>query len=346
MLGLVLKDINKVELEEVEKPTIIHETDVMVKIELTTICGSDIHLIHGAIPTTPGYVLGHEYVGIVEEVGSMVKGVKEGDRVIGPAAPYCGQCEHCRQGKIAHCFNGGVHGSGKEFGNLSGTHSEYIRVPFGDVNLLPVPDDLESEQVLFVGDILSTGYFAVEKGNIKPGEDVVIFGAGPVGLCAVQCAKLFHPKSIILVDIDDHRLEVGKSLGATHILNSNEVNVLEEIAGITENKGVEVAIEAVGLEATFQQAVRSASIGGRISMVGIYGQPVNFPLQEVFMKNLKLEMGLAYLGHMKKLLDLVRIGAIDVRPLITHRISLNEIKKGIEIFEKRKDNVIKIVVRP
>lgn len=345
MKALVYKERNQVELQEVERPVIEKETDAVIRVVMTTICGSDVHLCHGHIPTTPGYVLGHEYVGIVEQVGSMVSNCKVGDRVIGPAAPYCGQCENCLKGMIMHCRNGGVHGSGKEFGNLSGSMSEYMRIPFADVNLIKVPDELEDEQVLFVGDILSTGYFATEKAAIEPGDTVVIFGAGPVGLCAVQTARLYHPKHVVLVDVDPFRLEVGKKLGATHIVNAKECDPLQIIAELTEGKGASAAIEAAGAEITFQQAVRCVGIGGRVSLVGIFGQAVSFPLHEVFMKNIRIEMGLSYLGNMNKLLELIRMGKIDLRPMITHRLTLDEIENGFDMFASRKDNVVKMVIR-
>lgn len=346
MKALVYTSANEIKLQTVDKPSLLEDTDAIIRIVLTTICGSDCHLVHGHIPTTPGYVLGHEYVGVVEQVGSKVKQIKVGDRVIGPAAPYCGQCERCLKGDIMHCMNGGIHGSGSEFGDLSGAQGEYMRIPYADVNLVTVPDDLEDEQVLFIGDILSTGYFAANKGAIEHGDSVVVFGAGPVGLCAVQAAKLFHPSHIILVDIDPYRLEIGARMGATHTINAKEADTLAVIAELTGGKGVDVAIEAAGAEITFQQAVKCVGLGGRIVLVGIFGQPVSFPMQEAFMKNVRIEMGLSYLGDMKKLVKLVQVGQIDLSPMITHRISLDEIENGFKMFDERLDNVIKIVVRP
>lgn len=345
MKGLVYSGLNKVELNEVEKPQLLRADDAIIRVTLTTICGSDLHLIHGHLPSTPGYVVGHEYVGIVEEVGSEVRGFKPGDRVIGPAAPYCGQCDHCRKGFIAHCQRGGVHGSGEVFGNLTGAQSEYIRVPFADVNLVHVPDELTDEQVLFVGDILSTGYFAVEKAEIRAGDSLVIFGAGPVGLCAVQSAKLFGARQVILVDMDPFRLETGLKLGATHIIRADQEDVLKKIGELTGGQGADAAIEAVGLEATLQQAVRCVGIGGRVSIVGIFGQDVQLPLPEIFMKNIKIQMGLADLGHMKQLLRMIQTGQLDLTPLITHRMKLSEIETAYKIFENRSEPVIKIVLQ-
>lgn len=346
MKALVYKGANDVELTNLEKPALLADTDAIIRIVLTTICGSDVHLVHGHIPTTPGYALGHEYVGIVEVVGSKVAQFKPGDRVIGPAAPYCGQCERCLKGDIMHCLNGGVHGSGQEFGNLSGSQSEFMRIPYADVNLVHVPDDLEDEQVLFVGDILSTGYFAAEKASIEHGDSVVVFGAGPVGLCAVQAAQLFLPKQVILVDIDSYRLEVGSRMGATHTINAKEVDPLAVIAELTEGKGADAAIEAAGAEITLEQALRCVGLCGRVSLVGIFGKPVTIPLQEAFMKNVRIEMGLSYLGNLKKLIRLIQMGKIDLTPMITHRIPLDDIEKGFKMFEQRTDKVIKVVVSP
>lgn len=346
MKALVYKGSKEVELTTLEKPVLLDDTDAIIRIVLTTICGSDVHLVHGHIPTTPGYALGHEYVGIVEEVGSKVKQFKAGDRVVGPAAAYCGGCERCQKGDIMHCMNGGVHGSGQEFGGLSGSQSEYMRIPYADVNLVHVPEDLEDEQVLFVGDILSTGYFAAEKAAIEHGDSVVVFGAGPVGLCAVQAAQLFLPSQIILVDIDPYRLEVGARMGATHTINAKEQDPLAVIAELTKGKGADAAIEAAGAEITLQQALKCVGLCGRVSLVGIFGQPVSIPLQEAFMKNVRIEMGLSYLGNIRKLIKLIQMGKIDLTPMITHRITLDEIEKGFKMFEQRTDQVIKVVVRP
>ncbi len=346
MKALVLNDLHKFSLGEVEKPQIAHPGDAIIRMTLTTICGSDLHLIHGHIPSTPGYVLGHEFVGVVEAVGSDVKDFKPGDRVTGPAAPYCGQCENCQAGHVAHCTRGGILGSGIEAGDLSGTQSEYIRIPYADVNLVPIPDDLTDEQVLFVGDILSTGYTAVINAELRAGDSLVVYGAGPVGLCAVVAAKLFSPGQIILVDLDPFRLEMGRKLGATHIIRADQEDVLNVIGQLTNNKGADAAIEAVGLPSTFQQAVRCVGIGGRVSVVGIFAENVEVPFPEIFLKNLKIEMGLGDLRHMKRLIRMIETGQIDLTPLITHRMKLNDIQRGYEIFENRTEPVIKIAVTP
>ncbi len=347
MRGLVFTEVGKISLQEVEKPELNSSEDVIVKITTTTICGSDIHLVQGHIPTTPGYVLGHEYVGIVEAVGEKVKKFKPGDRVIGPAAPYCGQCEHCKKGHIAQCMRGGIHGSGKELGSIPGTHSEFTRVPFGDVNLLHVPDRLSDEQVLFVGDIFATGYHAIEKGRVKPGDTVVIFGAGPVGLCAVQSAKLFNAGKIIVIGRKNQmRLDLAQRLGATHILRTDQCNPVEEIFKLTDGRGADVAIEAAGSEVSTQQALQCLGLGGVVSMVGMFAKDVALPLHQVLMKNITIEMGLGNLGNMPRLLGLIESGSVDLTSLITHTMSLDDVETAFSLFESSPDTVIKIAVKP
>lgn len=347
MKGFVFKEKDVVSLMEVKKPELINSTDAIVKISLTTICGSDVHLVAGHIPTTPGYVLGHEYVGVIESVGNDIKNLKPGDRVSGPAAPYCGQCENCRKGNIEHCLNGGVHGSGKEFGNLDGTHSEYIRVPNAHVHLVKIPDSVSDEQAIFVGDILSTGYSAAKNADIKMGDTVVIFGAGPVGLCALIGAQLFNAGQIILVgNSDKFRLDIAKSMGADHIIISSEEDVLKKIAELTGNKGADVAIDAAGSSSTLTNSLRCVGIGGRVSIAALYAHPVEIPMHELCMKNIQIRMGLGDLGDMDKLMKMIELGKIDTSKLITHRMPFADVEKAMNIFTNRTEPVIKILLKP
>ncbi len=347
MKGLFLVEHNKAELREVEKPRIKSPTDVIIKVSLTTICGSDIHLIQGSIPSTPGYVLGHEYVGVIEEIGDEVKNFKKGDRVIGPPAPYCGKCSRCKTGFSSHCINGAVHGSGIEKGNLPGTHTEYIRVPFADACLLAVPSDLTDEQVIFISDILSTGYASLLSSNFQNGETLVVFGAGPVGLCTVACGKLLNAGKIIVVGRKDKfRLGVAEKLGATHIVNASEEDVLSKINEITEGRGAHVAVDAAGSQTTIEQAVQCVGVGGRVSLVGIVGTPITIPINEVFFNNVSINMGLSSLDNKEVLMSYVQQGKIDLSSLITHRMSLNDIEKALSIFKDRTEDVIKIMIKP
>ncbi len=346
MKGLVLTSLHNVELKEVPKPVIVESSDVIVRITATTICGSDLHFIHGVIPSTPGYVLGHEYTGIIEQVGSSVKYFKPGDRVVGPPAPYCGCCENCKNGYFSHCVNGSVtkmHGGGV----LPGTHSEFIRVPFADICMHHIPDALTDEQALFIPDILSTGFSGVLRTKIRPGDNVVVFGAGPVGLCAVATAKLFSPKSIILVGRKDKfRIEMGKTMGATHVICATEEDVLGTINNITEGRGANCAIDASGSTEAIQQAVKCVGVYGKVSLIGISAGNVELPLPEIFYKNVHLSMGLGDLTHIENLMSIIQSGKLNLSPLITHRMKLIDIVKAIKLFEDRNENVVKIVLTP
>ncbi|MDR1572918.1 MAG: alcohol dehydrogenase catalytic domain-containing protein [Clostridiales Family XIII bacterium] len=344
MKGLVLTEIGKVSLQEVEKPKIIDDTDVVIRVTLCTICGSDIHLMHGGIASEPPYVLGHEYAGVIEEVGSAVKGFKPGDRVCGPPAVWCGRCDNCLKGAIAQCENGGIHGSGPTAGGLSGAQSEYMRIPYADGILLHVPDDMSDEVALLICDNVSTGFFAVENGEAFPGDVALIFGAGPVGLCAIACTKLFGVSTVISVEYDDFRLQKAKEMGADHIINANE-DVVAKVMEITGGKGVDFAAECAGDYKAFREGVLCCGVGGRVSVVGI-GEKMDIPLPDAFVKNINIKSGLGYLGNLKRLMNLVHKRKINVAPVITHRIKLADIEAAYPMFEKREDNVIKIAVTP
>jgi threonine dehydrogenase-like Zn-dependent dehydrogenase len=344
--GLVCTELGKIQLRDVPKPTLKDDTDVIVKVTACTICGSDIHLLHGEIASEPPYVLGHEYAGVIDEVGSKVKNFKPGDRVCGPPAVWCGRCDNCLKGAIAQCENGGIHGSGPTAGDLSGAQSEYMRIPYADGILLHVPDGMNDETALLICDNVSTGFFAIENGNPFPGDTIIIFGAGPVGLNAVQCARLFGPSKIILVSGTQSRLEVGKKMGADHVIRYHDTpDVVAEVMKLTDGKGVQVAAECAGAPVAFANAVNCCDVGGRVSVVGI-GAEMNIPLPGAFVKNVSIRMGLGYLGNNKRLINLVMRGKINPNPIITHRIKLEDIEAAYPMFEKREDNVIKIIVTP
>lgn len=347
MKALYFSEVNSVKLVEVEKPQIQDSKDVIIKVTLTAICGSDIHLKNGHIKTTPGYVMGHEYVGVVEHVGSDVHNFKTGDRVVGAGTPFCGECENCKSGHISRCLNGGIFGSGKEYGGLDGSHAEYMRIPHADNTLNHIPENLTDEQVLFVGDILATGYNALTKTGINSDSNVLIFGAGPVGLCAVEAARIFNPKRIILVEKDNcYRVEMGLNLGATDGVLADETDVVSEIMRLTDGKGADVVIEAAGSQSSIQDAVNCASIGATISIVGVPGNDVSLPMFNALIKNLRLEIGLVDLSCVETILRLIKDGVIDTTRLITHEMNLDSIEKAFDLFEKREDNVMKIAIRP
>lgn len=347
MKALYFSEINSVKLMDIEEPRIQNSTDVIIKVTLTAICGSDIHLKRGHIKTTPGYVLGHEYVGVVVEVGSDVHKFKIGDRIVGAGTPFCGVCENCKNGHIYRCINGGIFGSGKEYGGFDGSHAEYMRIPYADKTLIHVPKELTDEQVLFVGDILATGYDALVKTGINSNSTVLIFGAGPVGLCAVVAARIFKPKKIILVGKNrSYRVEMGMKLGATEGLLSDNIDVVSEIMRLTDGKCADVVIEAVGSPNSIQNAIHTASIGATISIAGVPNGDVPIPMFNALLKNLTIKIGLVDLSCMETLMGLIKDGVIDTTSLITHRMNLDSIEHAFEMFENKEDRVMKIAIKP
>jgi alcohol dehydrogenase len=358
MKAIVFKEINRVALEEAEKPVIQHPDDAIVKVTLSSICGSDIHMIHGAAPMMPGNILGHEFVGVVDEIGEGVEGFEPGDRVAVACTVQCGKCEMCLKGLAAKCTSGGVFGCGPFLGDFNGAQAEYVRVPHAQIGMHKIPDGLTDEQVLLVGDILSTGYFGVINGEVMPGDSVVIFGAGPVGLCTVACATLFSPAKIIAVDPIGKRLEIAKMMGATHVLDPTENDVITEIKELTggapqdmleefrSRSGADVAIEAVGIKPTFDACFQAVRPGGNVSIIGVFEEAQELLMPQLSIKNIGVTMGLVNVVHMGRLLKVIEAGLLDTTPLITHRMSLDEGVKGYEMFDKKLDDVIKIALRP
>ncbi|MGE5381592.1 MAG: zinc-dependent alcohol dehydrogenase [Methylocystaceae bacterium] len=347
MKALYLWENQRLSLEETDAPVLIDETDVIVRVTASSICGSDVHFWKGHIPYRPGFIIGHEFVGVIEQVGSKVSKFKPGDRVSAPAAPFCGICPSCRAGKEYACTNGkGMFGGGGVAGVLPGAQAELIRILFADTCLVKIPESVSDKAALLVGDVLSTGYFAVINGAPQPGDDIVIFGAGPVGLCAVACANLFSPARLIVVDIEENRLEVALSLGATQVLNPQKGGDAKEIRRLTGGQGAHLAIDAVGLPATLQQSIKSTCRGGTISMVGIGPPVIEFPMAEFFFKNLTLKGGYVPLNQMQRLMQLIEVGKLDVSALITHQIGLSDIIGGYEMFASKKDGCIKVMVVP
>jgi alcohol dehydrogenase len=271
--------------------------------------------------------------------------------VVGPAAVWCGRCRACRHGLYGACERGAVFGNGPLFGDLQGAQAEYVRVPFSDVALQPIPEGLSDEQVIFTGDILPTAYSAVVGLNprgrgVQPGDSVVVFGAGPVGLCVVACARLFDPKRIIVVDVEPYRLAAATHLGADAIVDASTEDVRAMIKKLTEGWGAEYVIEAVGRQETLGNAVAVTAPGGSVSVVGVFQQPVSINAPRILAKNLSLSMGMGDLGHMRELVDLIQTGRLDLTTIITHRMSLDDVLRAYEIFEKRIDGAIKILLTP
>jgi alcohol dehydrogenase len=352
MKAVVYRGPGEIRLEEAPEPIIQDQEDAIVRVTAASICGSDLHVVHGLMPNMePGSIIGHEFTGVVDTVGSAVTKVKPGDRVVGPAAVWCGRCPACLCGMRSACERGGIFGSGPLFGDLVGAQAEYVRVPFSDTTLTPIPTTLSDEQVMFAGDILPTAYSAVvglspSVRGVQRGDTVVVFGAGPVGLCAVASARLFEPRRIIAVDMEEYRLAMASRLGADVVLDASAADVRRAIKEITEGWGAEYVIEAVGRQETLGNALAVAAPGGSVSVVGVFQKPVSVNAPRMLARNLTLTMGMGDLGHIGELVDLIAGGRLDLTPMITHHFPFADALRAYEIFEKRIDGAVKVLLIP
>ena len=352
MKALVYRGVGDVALQDVPRPVVQAPGDAVVRVTTTSICGSDLHILHGLMPgLLPGTIVGHEFTGVVEEVGADVTGVRPGDRVVAPAAVWCGSCRACRAGLPMKCERAQIFGCGAQFGDLDGAQAESVRVPFADVTLVPIPDGLTDEQVIFAGDILATAYTAVvgltpRGGGVRAGDQVVVFGAGPVGLCAVACAKLFEPAQVIAVDREPYRLEVARRLGADQVIDAATTDARKAIRGLTEGWGADYTVEAVGRPETLTAGLLAAAPGGTVSVVGVFPEPVLVPIPRMMARNVSLSVGMGNLRHVRELVGLLGSDRLDLTPIITHRLPLDEVVRGYEIFEQKLDGAIKVLLRP
>jgi len=352
MKAVVYRGPHDIRLEEVPEPVIQAAEDALVQVTTTSICGSDLHVLHGLVPNMKtGDIIGHEFTGVVREVGPAVDRFKPGDRVVGPAAVWCGRCRACVAGLPSACERGGVFGHGPLFGGLDGAQAEYVRVPFADVTLQPIPAALADDQVLFAGDVLPTAYSAVAGLNpavrgVQRGDTVVVFGAGPVGLCAVASARLFDPKRVIAVDVEPRRLALAGELGADTCVDASREDVRVVVEGITAGRGADYAVEAVGSQETLAGTVAVTAPGGVISVVGVFQRPAASNGPKMLAKNLVLCMGMGDLGHMAYMIGLIEAGRLDLRPMITHRMGLDEAPRAYGLFEQRADGAVKILLTP
>ena len=290
MRAAVLSGMHDVGLQDVPKPTLINDTDALIRVTATMICTSDVHFAEGLMPPGPPFVIGHEFVGVVEEVGSAVTTLKPGDRVVAPPYPFCNACDMCRSGNNGRCPNGALFGSGEGWGNMAGGLAEFVRAPLADTVLFKIPDDVSDERAVFVSDMLATGYFGVVNAGLKPQQTLAVIGAGPVGLCAVQTARLYSPSQIILVGRRANRLENGRKMGATDVIDTATQDPVEEIMRLTDGQGVDAVIEAVGSSDSLTTAAELLRIGGTLSIVG-FPPPgeVPFPLQSLVFKNITVQ---------------------------------------------------------
>ncbi len=345
MKALTYQAAGDVKVIDVPKPAIKGSGEALLKVTLGAVCGSDLHILHGHTPMNQGAVLGHEFVGVVEEVGSEVKRFKPGDRVVSSFFTSCGVCALCRKGWFNQCANKGTFGHGEYFGNLGGGQAEYVVVPLADHSMELIPQGMTDEQAIFVGDILSTGFFGAERAEIKPGDVVAVVGAGPVGLMATMCAQLFGPSRVFVVDMVDSRLEIAMELGGIPV-NAKQVHPVEAIQGQTGGLGADSSIECVGLLTAVDTAIESVRGGGTISMVGVPSAVIgDFPYMKMWLKSLTFRAGWCNVqAYMRPLLDLIAAGRLHPEKIISHRMKLEQAEEAYRIFDARE--ATKIVLTP
>lgn len=333
--------------EEVPDPVIQDPTDVIVKVETTTICGTDLHILGGDVAAvTDGRILGHEAVGRITAIGDAVTGFAIGDRVLVPAITKCGHCEYCQKNMPSHCLT--VGGVGWILGHLiDGTQAEYVRVPFADTSLHALPDAISDEQAVFLADALPTGYeVGVVAGRVRPGDIVAVVGAGAVGLSAIQTSGLWGASKVIAIDSNCFRLEKALALGATDTVKVGP-DTVDEVLALTDGLGVDVAIEAVGYEATLLTAASIVRPGGSIANVGVHGAPVELPLQDLWIRNLTMTMGLVDTVTVPQLMKMVISGRLAADQLATHRFTFDDIDEAYDMFAHAADNdALKVLLSP
>jgi S-(hydroxymethyl)glutathione dehydrogenase/alcohol dehydrogenase len=381
----VIHGTKDVRIDHVPDPILQKEDDAIIRITSSAICGSDLHIYNGMFPQPRPMTLGHEFMGIVEETGKGVNKIKKGDRVVVPFPISCGHCWFCQQDLPGHCEEsnpdhygpegglakgkgGGMFGYTDLYGGYDGGQAEFVRVPYANEGPRLVPDNLTDEQVLFLTDIFPTGYTAVDWGELKGGETVAVFGCGPVGLMAQKVAWLKGAKQVIALDIQDYRLEMSKKINKTEIINAKDENAIEKIRALTDGRGADLCVDAVGMEAdrslwnkigniihlqkgtinALRMAFDAVRRGGTVSIVGVYGYPYdNFPLHQIFDKGIKIRAGQAPVHkYIDMLENLVASGKITLNDIITHRLPLSEAPKAYEIFNDKKDNCVKVILKP
>jgi alcohol dehydrogenase len=330
MKALVYQGPGKKALEERQKPEIKSPTDAIVRITKTTICGTDLHILKGDVPTCqPGRILGHEGVGVIDTVGVAVTAFKPGDRVLISCITACGKCVYCRKQMYSHCTTGGwILGN-----SIDGTQAEFVRIPHADTSLYRIPDGADEEALVMLSDILPTGFeCGVLNGEVEPGSTVAIVGAGPIGLAALLTARFYSPAEIIMIDLDDNRLEVAKRFGATAGINSTDGKAAETVMTMTAGRGVDTAIEAVGIPATFELCQKIVAPGGTIANIGVHGTKVDLHLESLWDRNITITTRLVDTVSTPMLLNTVRSRKIDPKLLITHRFKLDCILDAYETF--------------
>jgi alcohol dehydrogenase len=330
--------------DSVDDPMIVDPTDILVRIDTSTICGTDLHILKGDVPETkPGTILGHEAVGTVQEIGSGVTTVAPGDRVLLSCVSSCGRCQYCKEGRYGQCLGGG----GWIFGHLiDGLQAEYARVPFADNSVHKVPEGLTDEQVLFLADILPTSYeVGVLNGMVSPGDTVAIVGAGPIGLAAILTAQLYTPGRIVAVDLADSRLEGARRFGADVTINNDREDTVASVMELTEGLGADVALEAVGVPQTFELATALVRPGGRVANIGVHGKPATLHLEKLWIRDVTVTTGLVDTFSIPRLMRLIASGRLDPSLFATHRFELEDTMAAYDTFaDAAHTNALKVVL--
>lgn len=343
MHALVYNGPGKRAWEERPRPALREATDAIVRITTSTICGTDLHILKGDVPTVkPGRILGHEGVGVVEEVGAGVSSVRPGDRVLISCITSCGKCDFCRKAMYSHCRTGGW-----VLGNIiDGTQAELVRIPHADTSLYSVPADIPDEALVMLSDILPTGFeCGVLNGQVKPGDTVAIVGAGPIGLAVLLTAQFYSPAAIIVIDLDDNRLRVAKELGATTLINSGDGKAAERVMELTGGEGVDVSVEAVGVPATFDICQAILAPGGRLANVGVHGTPVELRIEKLWDRNISLTTRLVDTATTPLLLKVVQSGKLHPARLATHRFALRDAMRAYDTFSNAaKEGALKVIL--
>ena len=344
MKAVVYKGNGQIVLEERPMPQILDERDAIVRVTLTTICSSDIHIRHGAVPAAvPGTILGHEFVGVVTAVGNRVKKVRPGDRVAVNVETFCGECFFCKKGFVNNCTD---ENGGWALGcRIDGGQAEYARIPFADHGLTVIPEGVTDEQALFNGDILSTGYWAAKIGEISPADTVAVIGAGPTGLCTMLCARLYTPAKIIAIDTDEYRLNLAKSRNLADITLVPGRDALEgTVRKVTGGRGADTVFEVAGGKDTFEMAWKIARPNAAVVIVAMYEEPQVLPLPDMYGKNLVFKTGGVDGSFCQEIMDLTECGKLDTEFLITHRCDLGNILEAYDAFENKIDHVVKYAI--
>ena len=343
MRGMVYHGPGKTNWEEKPRPPLQESTDAIVRITTSTICGSDLHILKGDVPgVVDGRVLGHEAVGMVEEIGAGVQTFKKGDKVLVSCITSCAKCDFCRKSMYSHCRHGGW-----ILGHLiDGTQAEYARIPYADTSLYSLPQDADEEALVMLSDIFPTGFeCGVLNGKVQPGDSVAIVGSGPVGLAALLTAQLFSPAQLILIDQDENRLRVAKSLGATHTINSAGGKTAEIVLALTGGQGADAVIEAIGLPATFELCQALVAPGGRIANIGVHGKSATLHLETLWSRNITLTTQLVDTATTPLLLKAVLSGRIDPKKLVTHRFALSDAGKAYDTFSNAaREKALKVIL--